>query len=423
MPVSLPRAGGGSLSDSQDPFGYKEPLRVGRELLKAGKLEDAEVQLRRSLAMRFTPWAAASLGKLLLQLNRVDAVHNLEDEAIAALGAKWERPSYFPDRRLPDREKAELQVPLISPLQFWAKESAAWARNKTLPSERLELAARDGYRITFHRNRREAQVLLVAFGAANSGLSERGFAADLARAKGYDYIYVAQRAKSWYQELSLDDFYQSVAPFAALYPRTVAYGSSLGAYCALYFGGAIGARVISSSPRNSLHPSVVTKKRATPLYRHADLDAVPISEHPPVVLHDPSVAVDVAFLNAVVKPMDERLKVIEVPFAGDAILQALRESGELSSFIGSLIERDEIHPIKWGGELSPIWQRERGRALIEGGGLAGCRMAPTGVLASRFRSCRSSPACALVFEVLTDRGVGEVSGGGGRPVRKSRLLA
>lgn len=96
-----------------------------------------------------------------------------------------------------------------------------------------------GYRISFHPSGGSARILLISFGAVNSMISTRGWGVDFAAKHGYDNIYVSQRTLSQYQDLPLQDFQETVAPYAARYDRVVTYGASLGGYCAIYYGGSI----------------------------------------------------------------------------------------------------------------------------------------------------------------------------------------
>lgn len=56
--------------------------------------------------------------------------------------------------------------------------------------------------------------LLVTFGPAGSGIATHGFGTAFARRKGIDSIYIAQRADTYYQALTLERFVQVVGPVA-----------------------------------------------------------------------------------------------------------------------------------------------------------------------------------------------------------------
>ncbi|MGP9583384.1 hypothetical protein [Brachybacterium sp. AOP35-5H-19] len=348
--------------ESQD---YKWHLRQGRIHLKNKAYEEAERLLARSLEIRFTPWAATSLGKLLIETNRLDELHSLEDRAIIKLGNSWKRPDFFPARRLMDYEKLDNGENLTTPLPNDASNLAAWKRNQLLSEEIICIADRAGYRITFRRGATDSSVLLISFGAANSGLSSSGFGSDFAKIMKYDHIYVAQKPDSQYQDLSINDFYQAVAPFAKLYPNVVTYGSSLGAYCAIYYGGCVDAKILASAPRNSAHPVIAHPKYKDLIYKHADIPKVPCSSKNPVIFVDPTMAVDMNFIHTMIEPVYPQLKTVEVEYAGHAVLHAIRELGILKRFIVSIIEDDVVQDIAWGGKSNPTWLRERGRYYID----------------------------------------------------------
>lgn len=344
---------------------YKWYLRDGRRLLKEGYQADAERHLRRSLELNFNIWAVKTLGELFIAAGRLDALHSLEDVVIDRLGDRWERPESFPPRRMTDRQLADAGEPLLTALPAGAESAAFLVRGRLLPGEHSVLMDRDGYKITFRRAMYDSSVLMIAFGAANSGLSQHGFASDVASSLEYDYIYVAQRPGTQYQELPLNEFFQSVGPFCGLYDKVLAYGSSLGAYCAFYYGGSVNAQIISSAPRNSAHPIISHKRYEDLLYRHANIYEAPSSSLDPVVLIDPTMRVDGQFLKEMIRPAYGNVRLLEVPYSGHAVLLALREAGVLKRLLTSLVDRDHLIDVEWGGSASTIWLRERGRYLVE----------------------------------------------------------
>lgn len=228
------------------------------------------------------------------------------------------------------------------------------------------LAGNDDYRITLHRNTMDKGITLVSFGGLPSGISSKGFGTAFALKNGYDAIYVAQAAGSQYQGLSIEEFTEAIAPVVQG-RRVVAYGSSLGAYCALYYGGAIDAQIISSAPKNSAHPSMLKKKYADLDFRHRDVVETPRSSKRPVVLYDPYREEETNFIESQVRPAYPDGHYLRFPFAGHTVLDTLLRAGKLSGFIRAIIEEDRILQPDLSTGTSAIWNAEVGRKLMREG--------------------------------------------------------
>src|SRR5690554_7567686 len=96
-------------------------------------------------------------------------------------------------------------------------------------SPKILLSTSDN-KITYHQRRTSSDIVIVAFGEIDSGLSEAGFASSLCFELGYDYVYVAQKKFTQYQRLSSSELYSALRPIIG--KKIITYGSSLGAYCA-----------------------------------------------------------------------------------------------------------------------------------------------------------------------------------------------
>lgn len=222
------------------------------------------------------------------------------------------------------------------------------------------LAKTKDYLITQHNVSLEpSKKLIITFGVRGSGLDQKGFGTDFALKSGFDTIYVAQRPRSQYQGLSVSDFADAVSP--AINSREVfTYGASLGAYCAIYYGGIINSRIIASAPRNSAHPSVSEKSLSDVIFQHPALNCVPRSVAAPIVLFDPFHSQDVKFIDTWFRPTYPDAILKEFPFAGHSIIEAMFKSKVLKTFILSIWEKDIIIDLNLQQEGCHIWHRERG---------------------------------------------------------------
>jgi hypothetical protein len=115
----------------------------------------------------------------------------------------------------------------------------------------LLVKARTGY---------ESSLCVVTFDAFTDRrtLDRAGFGENFFDSRGVNAVHVLSRDNDWYLfpdiELALD----AVAKATASFDRVSAYGSSMGAYAALRFGGLAGARTaIALSPQFSIDPRLV----------------------------------------------------------------------------------------------------------------------------------------------------------------------
>lgn len=237
------------------------------------------------------------------------------------------------------------------------------------PSDRGPVILRDhpGYRILFHPSGRDPGILLITFGSVSSGITTRGWGTGFSEKHGYDHIYVAQRNGSQYQDLPLKDFQEAVAPYAARYSRVITYGASLGGYCAIYYGGCIDAQVIAISPHNSAHPLIRRGGFAHLPFAHQEIVATPRSSKTPVIVYDPTLPDDQAFIDYLIRPAYPQLRLACYPHGGHALLDTMREDGVLADFIVPLIEDDELRQVPLRQNGSRIWHAEYGRDLLQHG--------------------------------------------------------
>jgi pimeloyl-ACP methyl ester carboxylesterase len=89
-------------------------------------------------------------------------------------------------------------------------------------------------------------------------LDRPGFGEHFLRDRGVDAIHVIGRENNWYQYSEMPDATAAIAKVARGYQRTMTYGSSMGGYAAIRYGGVVGAeRALAISPQFSVDPAVV----------------------------------------------------------------------------------------------------------------------------------------------------------------------
>ncbi|MBP6862175.1 MAG: hypothetical protein KBC57_07445 [Neisseriaceae bacterium] len=216
--------------------------------------------------------------------------------------------------------------------------------------------------ITLHEHVIKSKKLVITFGGLPSSKTKTGFGTDFALKLGFDTIYVAQAANTQYQGLSLEDFYKHIEDIIQG-RECITYGSSLGAYSAIYYGGIINALIIAAAPKNSAHPSLAYGKFKNISFKHKELKDIPKSLIPPVLIYDPYHKEEVSFIEKHVRPAYDSLRIVQVPFSGHTVLNTMKLSGVLTSFMVNLIESKKIIPFVmktddcyvWNGEVSRFY--------------------------------------------------------------------
>lgn len=232
----------------------------------------------------------------------------------------------------------------------------------------VPLAGTDDYLITFHRATRRSGEdspvpLVITFGGQPSGLGSSGFGTGWALQFGWDTIYVAQRAGTQYQKLSIEAFSDAVSPITAG-RDVVCYGSSLGGYAALYYAGAINARVLAAAPILPAWPPLGRPHDAIPIL-HEPLTDVKRTSHSPVVVFDPMVTADRLMIEKLVRPIYPDGRYVELEFAGHTVLESLKRSRLLQPFVSAVIEHDKVIPTERNVENDPLWHFQKGKHLAK----------------------------------------------------------
>lgn len=143
----------------------------------------------------------------------------------------------------------------------------------------------------------------------------------------------------------------------------IAYGSSLGAYAAIYFGGCIDARIIGGSPMLPAWRRLGNRKYADLTITHDDLVNTRLSSHAPVVLVDPHLGPDMLMVDEMIRPAYPDLRLVTVPYGGHTVFLTLQPARILKPLIVTLIEMGEVMNFDPPGEGMAMYHAERGRAL------------------------------------------------------------
>lgn len=224
----------------------------------------------------------------------------------------------------------------------------------------------EAHRIIYYRHPHKSNKLIITFDAHGHDIRDKGFGSEMLTGAGYDHIFVSHAVNSQYQSLSIAEFHDAVYNVSQSY-ETFTYGSSLGGYCAIYYAGCIGAKAIAISPRNSAHPSIRNPIFSELIFTHQDIIQNPISFFPPTVIYDPFQSVDLSFLYDQILPAYPNTQLIEIPYAGHLIAEALLEIGALKDFTLSIIEGGIVPPINLSTENSSYFCAEIAESYLAKG--------------------------------------------------------
>jgi hypothetical protein len=157
-----------------------------------------------------------------------------------------------------------------------------------------------------------------------------------------DVVSVRKKAEHFYQPLSRAAFQAALAPLTRRYARVVCYGSSLGAYAALYFARDLPWTVIASSPRVSVHPvygAEVWQQRCA--FRHERFRRDAPARCDAIIFYDPRDAIDRRYMEGEVLPQFPRAQVVRVPFAGHPANQFLGDIGYIAPYVRAVVAGTE----------------------------------------------------------------------------------
>lgn len=258
------------------------------------------------------------------------------------------------------------------------------------------------YRITLlQAGDRPADRVIVSFGGQPSDLSDVGFGSQFALENGWDNVFVAQRHGTQYQGLSLEAFRDAVRPVVAG-RDCLTYGASLGGYCALYYGGAIDARILAAAPMLPAWKPLKIRRYADLAVTHLPLSEAPRARRAPVVIFDPERAPDQFLVTHMVQPAYPQARLVRIPFAGHTVLMTLAELRCLKPLIKGIVERDEIIAFDPPSPRHSVWHVENARKQMRADRDRAIRHLRASLAIKPTKQAFSMLASALLGESRTD---------------------
>jgi hypothetical protein len=197
-----------------------------------------------------------------------------------------------------------------------------------------------------------AAALVVCFDPLLQLWPAPAFGLDFMRRLGADVVTVQRKHEHFYQTLSRETLSALLSPLLPRYRRVLMYGSSLGAYAALYFGRDLDVMAIAVSPRVSVHPLYGTAHwQARGDWKHLRLDLAQPARCRAFIAYDPRETQDQRYLQTEVLPQFPQAQVMLVPFSGHPSTQMLQETGYLGPLLRAAL----------AGQPAPLLNRRAGR--------------------------------------------------------------
>lgn len=251
----------------------------------------------------------------------------------------------------------------------------------------------DDYEITLHTGEaKQGSKLVITFGGQPSDLASSGFGTSFVSSMGFDTLYVAKKLGTQYQGLSIESFDAAVSPVVDDWDDVITYGSSLGGYAALYYGGSINARCIAAAPMLPAWRPLKIPAYADLKMNHSELIDVPHSNHNPVVIFDPFASPDLCLIENMVRPAYPNLREVRIPYAGHPVLVALSQAQLLRPIIESLIKDDRVIDFDPPAEGTAIWHGQKGSHLM--------RSDPVGAKKELLKSLEIRPSKGIYNQLI-----------------------
>lgn len=193
------------------------------------------------------------------------------------------------------------------------------------------------YRITYYD--RDSNITFITFNGTNTTKNKIPFGINFTIKNNWNLISVAQDNDTQYQSLSLEEFYEAVKP-VIVNKDVYSYGSSLGGYCALYFGGCVDATIIAASPKNSAHHSINMARFKNLTFKHKCFSNIPTTSKEVYIVYDSTIRSDSKFINEYISLAYLSPKLLPIEHGTHMVLQTMLKAGVLKLYVNSIVDKN-----------------------------------------------------------------------------------
>ncbi|HCT72449.1 MULTISPECIES: hypothetical protein [Psychrobacter] len=184
----------------------------------------------------------------------------------------------------------------------------------------------------------------ITFNSAYTDKTSDAFGGDFILSEGWNLISVHKHNRNQYQDLSLKIFEDYVKP-KTVGKHTYMYGTSLGGYSGLYFGGVVDATIIAGAPMLPVHPTMNHPHYSDIEYKHIPIKDTKKTSKPVFVLHDPLQESDSGFIKKHVLPAYPLAYFIPVKGGTHLVMKTLISKGLLKDTIRDLVNHNSFNAI------------------------------------------------------------------------------
>jgi len=354
-------------SDSQ--FSTKMGTRSGRDMISAGKA--GYLLYGPYIPMKSGDYRVAITGKfgrsgptgsrIDVAINKGDLIlaecslnEPNEDGSLAELFIRLDAPCTDLEVRVWVSEETELKISIVEIMSLNENKdkyhsggnlSANSSIKKKLPPKKIRIY--DNGKTVGELTSSNGDKLAITFQPYGGlGYDVKGFGENYLISLGYDVLCFKTISNNWYQDVSKNDLSKHVGLLAKNYSFCIGYGSSMGAYAALYFSEVLNLNtVIAFSPQFSIDRKLVSfenrwENEANSLqFNHQEL--LGNKEVKVITIYDPFDKLDKKHASLIRKKFPTG-KDIRLPFTGHPPLISLNESEQLRTFVEALLENKSI---------------------------------------------------------------------------------
>ncbi len=182
----------------------------------------------------------------------------------------------------------------------------------------------------------DSDITFITFNGAGTTKNTIPFGQSYILKNKWNLIAVYQDNNSQYQSLDINTFYTHVNPLLKN-SKVFVYGSSLGGYCALYFGGCLNATIIAASPKNSAHFSIKNPVFSELAFQHKDFSEIPITSKSVYIVYDSKISVDKKFIYNEVFKAYPKPEILALPGSTHEVLKTMLSNRVLQLYVSSII--------------------------------------------------------------------------------------
>lgn len=197
--------------------------------------------------------------------------------------------------------------------------------------------------IEYYKNIRPTKRVVATFDSIDKTNTAKPFAFSILKKKSVDLISLRRRTvDNYHQDISREEYYHAIEKLVPFYEKRFAYGTSLGGYCALYFGSTIPeCKILSLAPRNSAHPNYGSKIRGDSEFTHSFSHPIN-TDVEPIICYDPKEKIDQHYIKEEIQKSYPNATFKYFYYAGHRVPLYLQQVGVLKDLVSRFLGEEPI---------------------------------------------------------------------------------